>query len=119
MRNIKSILTFLLGIFIVLGGVGHFVTPAIYIGFIPDFLPQTFILYASGIVEIFIGICVFIPHLRSTGTMGILVLMLVFLPLHVADIFKEHPAIGSHQLALIRLPLQCILIAWAWFIHKK
>lgn len=119
MKNIKSILTFLLGIFIVLGGVGHFVNPAMYLGFIPDFLPKTIILYASGVGEIFIGLCVFIPRLRSVGTLGILVLMLAFLPLHVADVFKDNPAIGSHQLALVRLPLQFVLIAWAWFIHKK
>jgi len=35
------------------------------------------------------------------------------------DVFKENPAIGSHQLALIRLPLQFVLILWAWFIAKK
>ncbi|HAK78963.1 MAG TPA: hypothetical protein DCM71_19145 [Runella sp.] len=51
--------------------------------------------------------------------LGIFVMMLVFLPLHVIDIFKENPAIGSHQVALVRLPIQFVLIAWTWFIYKK
>jgi len=46
-------------------------------------------------------------------------MMLVFLPLHIIDIFKENPAIGSHQAAIIRLPVQFLFIAWAWYIHKK
>jgi len=45
--------------------------------------------------------------------------MLLFLPLHIWDIFREKAAIGSHQVALIRLPIQFVLIAYAWFINKK
>lgn len=119
MKNIKQILTILFGIFILLGGMVHFVNPAMYLPFIPDFLPAMAVNYAAGMVEIMAGICVFIPRVRSFGTLVILVLMVAFLPLHVADVFKEHPVIGSHQIALFRLPLQFVLIAWAWFIHKK
>jgi uncharacterized membrane protein len=102
-----------------LGGVIHFVEPAMYMPFIPDFLPKAAVNIGAGIVEIIVGVCVFIPKVRTIGTLGILVLMIVFLPLHIVDVFKEHPAIGTHQLALIRLPLQFVLIAWAWFIHNK
>jgi uncharacterized membrane protein len=72
-----------------------------------------------GILEIVCGVGVFIPPFRSLATLGILAMMLLFLPLHIWDIFKEKPAIGSHQIALIRLPIQFVLIAWAWFISKK
>jgi len=60
-----------------------------------------------------------IPRYRSLGTLGILLLMLAFLPLHVMDVFSDQPAIESHQLALIRLPIQFVFILWAWFINKK
>jgi uncharacterized membrane protein len=119
MKNIKYILTIFFGVFMILGGIVHFVKPEMYLPFIPEFLPATLVIYASGAAEILIGICVFIPRFRSLGTLGILVLMVAFLPLHIADVFKEHPAIGTHQMALVRLPLQFVLIAWAWFIHKK
>lgn len=119
MKNIKHILTIFFGVFIIVGGIVHFVKPEMYLPFIPDFLPATVINYASGAAEILIGVCVFIPRFRSLGTLGILVLMVAFLPLHIVDVFKEQPAIGSHTLALIRLSLQFVLIAWAWFIHKQ
>jgi hypothetical protein len=44
--------------------------------------------------------------------------MVLFLPLHIIDIFKETPAVGSHQAALIRLPFQFLFIAWAWYIKR-
>jgi len=119
MKILKLILTYLFGAFMIFGGVNHFLKPEMYLPFIPSFLPGAAINYLSGIAEIIVGIGVFIPAFRSQSTLGILVLMLLFLPLHIVDVFKENPAIGSHQMALIRLPLQFVLILWAWFIHKK
>jgi uncharacterized membrane protein len=119
MKNAKSILTIAFGVFILFGGVVHFVKPEMYLPFIPDVLPKELVNIGAGIIEIIVGVCIFIPRFRSLGTLGILLMMVAFLPLHIIDIFKENPTIGSHQLALIRLPLQFILIAWAWFINKK
>jgi uncharacterized membrane protein len=119
MKNIKLILTFLFGAFMIFGGVNHFIKPEMYAPFIPEFLPNVAINYLAGIAEIIVGIGVFIPKFRSVATLGILIMMLVFLPLHILDIFKENPAIGSHQVALIRLPVQFLFILWAWFISRK
>jgi len=116
---LKSILTYIFGIFMVLAGVMHFVNPVVFSGFVPDFLPVNFIIYSSGIIEIALGIGVFIPSFKSKASLGILILMIIFLPLHIIDIFKDEPAIGSKMLAYIRLPLQFVLIYWAWFISKK
>jgi hypothetical protein len=38
---------------------------------------------------------------------------------HTVNTFKEQPAVGTHQIALIRLPFQFLFIAWAWFIHDR
>ena len=119
MKTIKLILTLLFGVFLIIGGVNHFLTPAMYFPFIPDFLPQEVINYLAGIMEIILGIGVFVPKFRPMATFGIFLMMLIFLPLHILDIFKENPAIGSHQAAFLRLPLQFVLILWAWFIQKR
>jgi uncharacterized membrane protein len=111
MKTIKKIFTVFFALFMILGGVNHFVKPAMYLPFIPSILPGMAIVYLSG--------AALIPKTRSIATLGILLLMVMFLPLHVMDVFKENPAIGSHDAALIRLPIQFVLIAWAWFIHKK
>lgn len=119
MKTTKLILTLLFGAFMVFAGISHFLKPAMFFPFIPDFLPKAAVNYLAGAIEIVVGIGAFIPRFRSLATLTILLMMVAFLPLHVLDVFKEHPAIGSHQAALIRLPLQFILIFWAWFIHKK
>jgi uncharacterized membrane protein len=117
--KLKQILTFLFAAFMILGGINHFIKPEMYLPFIPSSLPGLFIIYASGVVEVILGIGALIPKTKKTATLGILLLMIAFLPLHVWDVFKENPAIGSHQVALFRLPIQFVFIAWAWFISKE
>ena len=119
MKIAKLILTYLFGAFMLFGGVNHFLKPEMYAPFIPAFLPNDAVNYLTGLVEILLGIGVFVPRFRSLATLGIFLLMIAFLPLHIIDVFKEQPAIGSHQMALIRLPLQFVLFFWAWFISKK
>jgi uncharacterized membrane protein len=119
METVKLILTFVFGAFMIFGGVNHFLKPEMYSPFMPDFLPREAINIVVGILEILLGIAAFIPQYRSMATLGILIMMLVFLPLHVIDIFREYPAVGTHKIALIRLPFQFLFILWAWFIYKK
>lgn len=119
MKTVKLILTFLFAAIMILGGVNHFLKPEMYFPFIPEMLPQMTIIYLSGVMEIALGIGACIPKLRSKATLGILVLMIAFLPLHIIDVFKASPAVGTHEAALVRLPIQFVLILWAWFIYKK
>ena len=119
MKIVKLILTFLFGALMILGGINHFLKPAMFYPFIPDFLPKEAVNYLTGILEITVGVGVFIPTFRSWATLGILGLMVIFLPLHIIDVFSETPAIGNHQLALIRLPMQFVLILWAWYIYAS
>ena len=119
MKNLKLILTFLFGVFMIFGGVNHFLKPEMYFPFFPDFLPKENLNYLAGIVEIGLGIGAFLPKTRNLATLGILIAMLVFLPLHIWDVFRENPAIGSHKASLIRLPIQFLFITWAWFINRK
>lgn len=108
----------LFAFFMIFGGVQHFLKPDFYIPFVPSFLPfTTAIIYVSGIIEILLGILLFIPKYAKIGALGVLLLMLIFLPIHVWDVFSATPAIGSHEAALIRLPVQFLFIAIAWKIR--
>jgi uncharacterized membrane protein len=117
--NWKKILTALFGAIMIIAGVMHFIKPGVYAGFIPDFLPSGLIIYGSGVLEILVGVGVFIPRYRSLATASLLIMMIAFLPLHVIDVFRENPAVQSHEVALIRLPIQFVLILWAWYINKR
>lgn len=112
-------LTYVFAVIMVLGGIMHFWKPYIYYGFLFDFLPKKIINYFGGALEIAIGIGLFIPQYRSVAAGALFLLMLAFLPLHLMDVFKDKPAIGSVRVAQFRLPIQFVLILWAWFIYKK
>ena len=114
-----SMLRAILGAFLVLAGINHFMQPAMYAPMIPDLFPKGPANFVAGLTELTLGVGVFIPRTRSKATLGILILMIAFLPLHVWDVFRDNPAIGSKALAYVRLPLQFVLIAWAWLVHKQ
>jgi len=114
----KSTLRSILGASMILAGIVHFINPAMYGPMIPDGLPKELINYGSGALEILLGIGVFVERFRWWATLGILLLMVVFLPVHVIDYFRDQPAIGSKTIAAIRIPLQFVLIGWAWWVHR-
>jgi uncharacterized membrane protein len=119
MKIVWIVVRVLFAIFIIYAGIQHFVKPTFYIPFAPSFLPfTTAIIYASGILEIILGIMMIIPKHSKHGAFGILLLMLIFLPIHVWDVFSTTPAIGSHQAALVRLPVQFLFVFLAWKIKK-
>lgn len=109
---------YILAVIIMLGGVSHFLTPEMFFPFIPEFLPAEFVNYASGLVEILVGLCYFIPSFRKFSALSMLILMIAFLPLHVIDVFVENPAIGSKTVAYFRLPIQFLLIYLAFKVFK-
>ncbi|MEO0469485.1 MAG: MauE/DoxX family redox-associated membrane protein [Bacteroidota bacterium] len=118
MKIVQRILWILLAIFMIVSGVNHFIAPEFYDAMIPDFLPKSLANYAAGIAEIVLGIGLLIPKFREKSAWGIVILMIIFMPLHIWDLFKEQPAIGSKEAAIIRIPFQFVFIAWAWWVRK-
>ena len=114
-KTFWKIVRIMFAVFMVFAGLQHFLNPQFYIVFVPSFLPFTMaIIYITGIIEMVLGIMLFIPKYIKTGALGVLILMLLFLPIHVWDVFSDTPAIGSQSAALIRLPVQFLFIAIAW-----
>ena len=120
MKKIWFLLKVILALFLIFGGIQHFISPNNYIAFVPSFLPFTVaIIYVSGLFEILFGLALFFKKHETIGAWGILILMLLFLPIHIWDVFSETPAIGSHNAALIRLPVQFLLIFIAWKVKNN
>ncbi|WP_075341906.1 DoxX family protein [Tenacibaculum agarivorans] len=119
MEYLYLALKFLMASLFILIGIHHFKKPKFYYPIIPDFFPKKMVTYISGIVELVLGIGLFITAYEKQAAFGIFILMLIFLPLHVWDITREKPAMGSKKNAYIRLLIQFGLIAWAWFIYSK
>lgn len=102
-------------------GLLHFINPEPYLKFIPYFLTLPLLLvYLSGFFEILLGLALlFNKNIAAKSAFGIFILMLIFLPLHIWDLFKEDPAIGSRIMAIIRFPIQLLLIYLSYKLYKK
>ena len=100
------------------GGVMHFVAPAPYIAIVPPALPSAPLLVAiSGVFEILGGLGVLLPQTRRLAGWGLIALLIAVFPanIHMALNPQSYPEI-TPVLLWIRLPLQFVMIAWAyWF----
>jgi len=122
--NMKKSATFLLGIFFIVAGINHFVMPEFYYPLIPEYLPLPVLInYLSGIAEILLGIGLFVNRIRYYAALGIVILMVLFIPSHVhfiaigscvEDGLCVHPSLAWIRLVVIH-PL---LILWAWRCRK-
>jgi len=118
--KIWNILKIVIAFFMIYAGIQHFIKPEFFMPFVPDFLPlKTTIIYASGVAEILVGVLLLIKKYAKIVSIGILVLLFLFLPIHIWDVFAEVPAIGSQKAALIRLPIQFLLIFIVWKIKNS
>lgn len=116
--NYTKIAILSLSLLMIFGGLAHFIRPSFYDAFIPETLPKNLINYVSGFIELSLGIALLLARYKSMAALSILLLMIAFLPLHIIDVFKEQPAIGTKTLAYIRLPMQFVLILWAWWVKE-
>ena len=115
LNKVFKVLGFIFARFIVYGGVQHFLEAEFYSPFVPSVFPFAMpIIYLSGILEVVFGVAYFIPKYRLIGAWGIFILMVVFLPIHLADVFIDAPAIGSKTAAYVRLPVQFLFIVLSW-----
>ncbi|MDN3619882.1 hypothetical protein QWY81_10505 [Polaribacter undariae] len=111
------ILKIFFGILFCFAGIMHIIKPNIFKHFIPDFLPKRLVNYVAGVIEFVLGLGLFFPSTVKNATIGIFILMILFLPIHIWDVTKERPAIGSKKIAIIRIPLQFLLMYLLYLIY--
>lgn len=103
---------------LIVSAIGHIFSPELSTGFIPEFLPVTPVHIGAAIVEALLGIGLLLRRYRKQAFFGALLLMCAFLPLHIIDLFRETPVIGSATAAVIRVVVQVGLIGLAWWGWK-
>ena len=118
MKIFQLIVLFILAFLMLAGAFNHLYAPETYKEFIPDFFPETLAHMLSAIAEAAIGFALLIPKYRKWGGLGLFILMIAFLPIHVWDLTKDTPAIGSKVAAMIRIAVQFLFIATGWWIYK-
>lgn len=118
MRIIKLILKYVLAVGFVLAGINHFLNTAFYLRMMPPYFPwHTFLIYLSGFFQIALGILLLIPKYTRRAAFGIVALLVAVYPanFYMAQNPQLFPEFSPLMIRL-RLPLQFILILWAyWF----
>lgn len=127
LARFKRPLLYLLSVVYVVAGVLHFVAPEPFERIVPRELPAPRgLVYLSGLAEIALGIGVLFPRTRRRSAKGLVLLLLAVFPANVNMAVRD---VGANPLperaeplynaALwIRLPLQGVLIAWAWWYAR-
>lgn len=116
MTKTKRALLWLMGATYVAAGANHFRDPEFYVRIMPPYLPWHEALVAvSGVAEMALGAALFVPRLRSRAAWGLVLLLIAVFPanLHMALNAQAFPDVSPVGLYL-RLPIQGLLIFWAW-----
>lgn len=103
-------------------GILHLVAPHLYLPIMPDWLPEPVLLiYISGVAEIVLGLLLLPVRTRVAAAWLIIAMLVVYLFLiHIPMLF-DYPemGLGLFIVALLRLPLQFVLIRWAWLYTRR
>lgn len=120
----KELLRVILSVALIIVGITHFTVCEQYAKIVPPVFPNAVaMVYISGFFEVLGGIGLLIPAVSRAAAWGIVALFIAVFPanlyqglhhIHIDGI----PYSESPWFQLFRLPLQPVLIAWAWWYTK-
>lgn len=102
--------------FYVLAGLNHFVAPDFYAPMMPPYLPWHLgLIYLSGVVEVALGVGLLVSRTRAAAAWCVILMLVAFMPVHVY-MLTDAASFPDVPIAFLwgRLPLQALLIAWAY-----
>ena len=105
-----------MGVLLVLAGVNHFRKPKMYERIIPPYIPaHSSMVVLSGIAEMILGFMLLNKNSQIQAAWGIIIMLVVFIPVHIYMLQDEKAAMKMPKWVLIlRLPLQFGLMYWAY-----
>ena len=110
----------LFSLLFVASGVAHFTNRAFFVSIVPPYLPWPGALVAiSGIAEIALAIGLWIPGWSRAAAWGLAALLIAVFPANIH--MWMHPALYPNiapAALLWRLPIQGVLVAWAYWLTK-
>ena len=121
MPSLKTLLRYLLGMSFMAAGTNHFWHTAFYVAMMPPYLPlHLALVYLSGAAEIGLGALLLFRHWQVLAGWGLIALSVAVFPanVHMAlhpELFPEFSPTGLW----LRLPLQGVVLAWAWCYTRR
>jgi uncharacterized membrane protein len=122
MRIVKSLLKVVLAVFFIGAGVSHFRDPEFFLRIMPDYIPANLhgpAVQVSGVFEILLGVLLLVPRTTRWAAWGLIALLIAVFPanIYVYQHQELMPAV-SPIAHLLRLPIQAVLIAWAYWYTR-
>ena len=107
----------LMAVMYITAGIFHFIKPKSYLRIMPRYLPaHKALVYLSGLAEIILGVSLFFTETKDLAIYGIILMLLIFLLVHFYMLSSKKAGAGIPVwMLLLRLPLQFVLIWWAYF----
>lgn len=105
-------------------GILHFTQPQPFVRIVPPFLPNPLALvYISGVFEILggVGLVVPIAVTQRIAAYGLVALFIAVFPANIYMAMAKIPLgdkVMPEWALWARLPLQGVLIAWAWYLAR-
>ena len=111
---------YLMSFLYIAAGILHFLRPKVYLKIMPRFLPFPLqLVFISGVVEIVCGMLLLFPVTRAAGAWLTILLLVAVLPANIQMAINFYQKSNPYfWLTILRLPLQFMLIWWAWLYTK-
>jgi uncharacterized membrane protein len=114
---IKNISLALMTVFYFVAGLNHFWHPGDYLRIMPPYLPYpSLLVQISGLAESFLAVLLPWPKTRRWACYGIIALLIAIFPANIYMLTSGGAGTTFPHWALVaRLPLQGVLILWAYW----
>ena len=124
LSRIKAPLRYLLAFAMMFVGISHFQNPEPFVRIVPASLPAPLALvYVSGFFEFLGGAGLLVPRVRRAAAWGLIALYVAVFPANVNMAINHISLTADHPIPApalwLRLPLQAVLIAWAWWYTRE
>jgi len=115
MSTIELISLLLMSALYCFAGISHFLKPAVFLSITPKWVPYPEVInLVVGTIELVLGIALLFSFTRSYAAIGIIALLVAVFPANIYH-FQKAKRRGKFIVpALLRLPIQVLLIYWAY-----
>lgn len=122
---LRGALKLIFALLFIVGGLLHFFATASYMRIMPPYLPaHRELVYISGVVEAALGVLLLIPRTQKLAAWALIPTLLAIFPANVyaaVTASSDQPAMPGVPVwaAWLRLPLQAVLIGWAYYYTTR
>ena len=117
MMRARRLARYLFGAGFILAGLNHFLMTAFYVSIVPPYLPWPWALVViSGLAEIGLGALLLFQRWAPPAAWGLIALLIAVFPANLYMALRPELYPWAPVAALwLRLPVQAVLIAWAYW----